>query len=225
RRARLLGAEIRENAEVIATEWSGGGFVVRMRNGLVVEGECLVNAAGAWAGAIAEHYGEPVPLVASGPQLGVTEPLPYAIEPTVSVVGAPIYFRQIARGNVIFGGGERGPAHIDTVRAYVKPHITEGQLGKVIGIAPMLAPYNLIRVWSGIEGYLPDNLPVIGASARRPGLFHAFGFCGHGFQLGPAVGAVLAELVVSGRSPTPIEPFSIGRFAEKRTRSGDARAA
>ena len=49
----------------------------------------------------------------------------------------------------------------------------------------------VIRAWSGIEGYCADMLPVIGKSETTPGLFHAFGFCGHGFQLGPGAGAVL----------------------------------
>ena len=46
------------------------------------------------------------------------------------------------------------------------------------------------------------------------GLFHAFGFCGHGFQLGPAVGAVMAELIALGRTDTPVEAFTIARFCE-----------
>ena len=69
------------------------------------------------------------------------------------------------------------------------------------------------RVWSGVEGYLPDMLPVIGWSRTTPGLVHAFGFSGHGFQLAPGVGAVVADLIVDGASQTPIESFSIERFA------------
>jgi sarcosine oxidase subunit beta len=69
------------------------------------------------------------------------------------------------------------------------------------------------RVWSGVEGYLPDMLPVIGWSRAMPGLLHAFGFSGHGFQLAPGVGAVVADLIVDGASQTPIESFSIERFA------------
>jgi sarcosine oxidase, subunit beta len=64
-----------------------------------------------------------------------------------------------------------------------------------------------------VEGYLPDMLPVIGWSRTTPGLLHAFGFSGHGFQLAPGVGAVVADLIVDGKSQTPIESFSIGRFA------------
>ncbi|MEO7493829.1 MAG: sarcosine oxidase subunit beta, partial [Massilia sp.] len=37
--------------------------------------------------------------------------------------------------------------------------------------------------------------------------------CGHGFQLGPGVGDVMAELIHTGSTSTPIEAFHIGRFA------------
>jgi sarcosine oxidase, subunit beta len=82
-------------------------------------------------------------------------------------------------------------------------------------MAPILRAAHVIRVWSGIEGYLPDMLPVIGPSGTAPGLLYAFGFCGHGFQIGPGVGAVLAEMIVDGGTRTPIAPFSIGRFARE----------
>ena len=55
-------------------------------------------------------------------------------------------------------------------------------------------------------------LPVIGPSVTTPNLFHAFGFCGHGFQLGPGVGLVLSELIADGGTPTPLAPFGIDRF-------------
>jgi len=60
---------------------------------------------------------------------------------------------------------------------------------------------------------MPDVIPVIGFSATTPNLVHAFGFSGHGFQLGPIVGEIIAELVTEGRSASPLEPFAIDRFA------------
>lgn len=59
---------------------------------------------------------------------------------------------------------------------------------------------------------MPDHNPVLGPSATVPGLFHAFGLSGAGFQIGPAVGEVLSELVVNGRSSIPIDAFGIGRY-------------
>jgi sarcosine oxidase subunit beta len=59
---------------------------------------------------------------------------------------------------------------------------------------------------------MPDDIPVIGKSRTTSGLFHAFGFSGHGFQLGPVMGVVLSELILDGTTPTPIEAFDIARF-------------
>jgi sarcosine oxidase subunit beta len=73
----------------------------------------------------------------------------------------------------------------------------------------------IIRSWTGIDGQMPDVIPVMGPSRTTPGLFHAFGFSGHGFMLGPGVGAVLAELALDGRTDTPLDGFDIGRFARQ----------
>ena len=54
---------------------------------------------------------------------------------------------------------------------------------------------------------------MIGFSSTTPRLVHAFGFSGHGFQLGPVIGPIIAELITQGQSASPLAPFAIGRFA------------
>jgi sarcosine oxidase subunit beta len=78
---------------------------------------------------------------------------------------------------------------------------------------PAFAQVQLLRVWSGIEGYTADWAPVMGPSARVAGLHYAFGFNGEGFAISPGVGEVMAELLATGQTSTPIEAFSIARFA------------
>ncbi|SFO97929.1 sarcosine oxidase subunit beta [Pseudomonas borbori] len=85
--------------------------------------------------------------------------------------------------------------------------------GGLMGAAPQMANLNIIRTWSGIESYLPDSLPIMEPSGTIDRLYYAFGFSGHGFQLGPGVGGVMAELISSGSTSTAIEPFHIRRFA------------
>jgi sarcosine oxidase subunit beta len=123
---------------------------------------------------------------------------------------------------VIIAGKPRGIANNVTNRAYVAPTSTLANMHKALEVVPSLRSLNLIRVWSGIEAGLPDNLPVIGPSLTTPGLFHAFGFSGHGFQVGPAVGVVLSELVIDGRTETAIEPFTMARFADYKGERSDA---
>jgi sarcosine oxidase subunit beta len=71
----------------------------------------------------------------------------------------------------------------------------------------------VIRTWSGMDGQMPDQIPVLGFSATTPRLVHAFGFSGHGFQLGPVIGPIIAELITAGQAASPIAPFAIERFA------------
>lgn len=209
--ARRAGAEIRERAAVVSAEKVNGGFELYTESGPTVRARAVLNCAGAWGAQIAALFGEEVPLEIITPQMVVSEPLPYVIEPVLGVGGGNLYMRQIPRGNVIFGGGD-GVADLGAGRSYVRPEATVESLKHAVHMAPLLARAHVIRVWTGLEGQTPDGLPVLGPSAVTEGLFHSFGYSGHGFQLAPAVGAILAELVVDGATQTPIEPFSIVRF-------------
>lgn len=216
RAAKRLGARIFENTRIVNAARIGEDFHVTSGDGRVFRAPVVLIAAGAWADLFTVQFGETVDLTSRGPTMSVTEPVPYSIQPAVGVFTPleeeSVYFRQIPRGNVIIGGSYRGTAHTDVCRAYVKPEYTLSQLRQVRRVAPALQRLNIIRVWSGVEGYLPDNLPVMGPSERVSGLYYAFGFSGSGFQVGPGVGETMAELIATGATSTPLEPYRIGRF-------------
>ncbi|MGX5831040.1 NAD(P)/FAD-dependent oxidoreductase [Mesorhizobium sp. 43Arga] len=214
--ARKLGATIVEDARIEKIERTETGFLVSSSRGAFAA-ECLVNSAGAWGARIAAQFGEKVPLDARGPQMGVTEPLPHRILPVVGIWtrdkdhGA--YLRQVERGNIVFGGAaERVPVDLDPGHAVADPTRLPLQLRAVARLLPAIARVAIIRTWSGCEGYVRDMLPVMGRSATTPGLFHAFGFSGHGFQLGPGVGDAMAELITTGHCETPLGDFRVDRF-------------
>src|SRR5262249_36240292 len=147
---------------------------------------------------------EAVTLRPEVPQVQVCEPSPARIGPVLGVVGGSLYLRQVARGNILFGGGE-GSANEDATLSRPLPAIAMRASALAAPLVAHVAALTVIGMWTGVDGDTADGSPVIGASPRVPGLFHAFGFCGHGFQLGPAVGAVLGELIVDGKTSTPIE--------------------
>jgi sarcosine oxidase subunit beta len=219
RAAARLGAQVIENTEIVRVEKDGGRFRVESAGGDVYHAAQLVICAGAWATRLTEQFGESAPLTVSGPQMCVTEPVPYVFKSSIGVFTSnkqeSIYFRQIPRGNIIVGGGPPGPADAVTSRASVLPRNTVGQLAQMRRLVPALAPLHVIRVWSGVESYLPDGEPVIGPSSKIDGLFYAFGFNGAGFQIGPGVGETMAELVDTGSTPIPLDKFSIQRFAKE----------
>ena len=222
RAARRAGAAVYENTRIVSVEKEGEDFRVTSEDERTFRAPTLLVTAGAWANILSAQFGEPVPLTARGPTMSVTEPVPYSIRPAVGVFTPieeeSVYFRQVLRGNIIIGGSWRGAAYPDLCRAYVEPQNTLTQMKQIRRLAPALARLNIIRVWSGIEGYLPDGLPVIGPSAQVSGLYYAFGFCGSGFQIGPGVGDVLAELIDTGATDVPLDPYRIDRFAAASVR-------
>lgn len=218
RAAVRAGAQVFENTEIVNIGKVGEDFHVSAADGRSFRAPAVLVTAGAWGDRISARFGEPVPMKAKGPQMCVTEPVPYAIAPSIGVAtDIPeeiVYFRQVARGNIVIGGGGHEPVDMVQRRAHVHPRRTLMALEQLPRVIPAFNRLNIIRVWSGIEGYMDDGRPVMGPSARIPGLYYAFGFSGHGFQLGPGVGDVMAELIHTGATSTPIGHYHIGRFAE-----------
>lgn len=216
RAAVRLGAQVFEDTRIVQAGKVGEDFELVAADGRRFRAPILLVTAGAWAGDIAGQFGEAIPLVARAPTMSVTEPVPYAIAPAIGVMTPEevetVYFRQVARGNIVIGGSCRAQSYPADYRSYVLPQNTMTQFHHVRRLAPALGRLQVIRVWSGIEGYTGDDLPVMGPSARVPGLFHAFGFSGSGFQIGPGVGETMAELIATGTTDIPLEPYAVTRF-------------
>ena len=212
RRAESLGVRFFEGTRAASLARADGVWRVATDRG-TFEAPAVVNAAGAWAGRIAEQLGEPVPMVATGLMLAITAPVAPFVKPVVGATGRPLSFKQYANGTVMIGGGQRGSADLDTNRTALDYQKLAFNARTAIDLFPRLGGAEIVRAWAGIEGMMADDIPVIGPSGTSEGVWHSFGFSAHGFQLGPVVGRIIADLVLHGATPLPIEAFSIGRFA------------
>ncbi|WP_447650786.1 NAD(P)/FAD-dependent oxidoreductase [Pseudomonas abietaniphila] len=204
------GAQVFEQAHVTEVAHDGNAFSVTTASGQRFRSPWLLNCAGAWAAQLAEQFGEPVPMRSGHPAMLVTEPLPLFMDVSTGVEGGGIYARQVARGNCVLGGGQGFP--VDPTRARPGQAAILEILRNAVELYPALAGAQAIRTWSGTEGYLPDREPVLGESSTQPGLLHGFGFAGSGFQIGPAAGEALAQIVCSGSPQIALDAFSIKRF-------------
>jgi len=95
-------------------------------------------------------------------------------------------------------------------------HVDRDFLERVIAAAvhraPVLENAEIQRGWGGLYAITPDENPIIGASPEIEGFLSAVGFSGHGFQHGPAVGRILAELITKGQTDFDLSPFAHDRF-------------
>ena len=211
RKAESLGVRFFEGTRANTLQHADGLWRVASDGG-AFEAPSIVNAAGAWAGRIAADLGEPVPMEATALMLMITAPVARFVKPVVGVVGRPLSFKQYANGTVMIGGGQRGRAELDTNRTILDYEKLAFNARTAVDVFPRMRHAEIVRAWAGIEGMMPDGVPVIGPSGTSPGVWHAFGFSAHGFQLGPIVGSIVADLVTTGYTIHPISPFTIKRF-------------
>jgi len=130
--ARAAGADLREHESVVHAETLGDGFEIATKSGLAVRANRLLNCAGGWGAEIAALFGEQVPIVPLAPQMAVTEPCPYFLEPVLGMVGGELYVRQIPRGNIILGNGGGGEVDLASGRTKVRPADTLASLADAV---------------------------------------------------------------------------------------------
>jgi sarcosine oxidase subunit beta len=78
---------------------------------------------------------------------------------------------------------------------------------------PVFEDINIMRAQAGLHSDTPDNLAILGKASGFEGVFLACGFSGHGFMHSPAIGRIMAELILNGETSFEnIELFSLERF-------------
>ena len=209
--AERLGVQIQEKSPVTRVERNGGIWSVHSSTG-VFQAPWLVNTAGAWAADFAAQVGDKVPMEAGGLMLMVTQRVAPFVKPVLGAMGRPLSFKQFDNGTVVIGGGLRCGADASKRHAMVDLSTMPKSAKTVIDLFPHLRDVTIARAWTGIEGFMPDEIPVISPSAQAENLVHAFGFSAHGFELSPIVGCIVADLVTQGSSSLPISAFRVDRF-------------
>ena len=87
---------------------------------------------------------------------------------------------------------------------------------------PAMAGAGYSRGHAGIYDVSPDSRAVMGRVPDIGGLYVAAGFSGTGFKTAPAVGAAMAELILTGRATTvDLGPFGFERLREGRPIRGE----
>ena len=129
------------------------------------------------------------------------------------------YVRPEVGGDILFGNSDLSDVEDADPDDYLN-RATEAfvdlTVDKVGSRFPGFADAAITGSYAGCYDVTPDWNPVIGTTAID-GLFVAAGFSGHGFKISPAVGRLIADLVVDGRSADPRIPesdFRLSRFAE-----------
>jgi len=208
--ARRRGVRFHEQRTVTGLLRSGDRVTgVETREG-PVHAPVIVNAAGAFAGRIGEMAGVEVPIKPFRRQLFTTHPIPaFAVEPPLTIDYHRNWYFRGELGGCLFSGPKDEDSTFNTNVDW--EHLAESVEQAVVRL-PLLAEAEIHRGWAGLYEISPDNNAILGPVPELRGFYVAGGHSGHGFQHGPIVGKLMAELILTGRTSMDISPLGIERF-------------
>jgi sarcosine oxidase, subunit beta len=175
-----------------------------------VHAPVIVNAAGAFAGLIGEMAGVDVPITPFRRQLFTTHPIPaFAAEPPLTIDYHRNWYFRGELGGCLFSGPKDEESTFNTNVDW--EHLAESVEQAVVRL-PILAEAEIHRGWAGLYEISPDNNAILGPVPELQGFYVAGGHSGHGFQHGPIVGKLMAELILAERTSIDIGALGIERF-------------
>ncbi len=219
--ARAAGVRIHQGANVtgllIEHDKVAG---VQLADGAEIAADTVVVATGVWTQPFLSPYGVDVPIRVVREQL-------VTITPGVEIGSVPVfsdlvslqYIRPELGGEVLFGNSDLSDvedADPDDYLNRATEAFVEDTVERVGTRFPGFTDAAITGSYAGCYDVTPDWNPVISRTDLE-GLVVAAGFSGHGFKIAPAVGRLIADLVVDGRSADPRIPekdFRLSRFTE-----------
>lgn len=215
RAAQAAGVAFRIGDPALGVDRHGDLWRVRVGSDTVAAA-FVINASGGWGADVASWVGDRIPVVPEAPMMMVTARVAPFLTPVVGLASRKLSLKQMENGTVVIGGGRR--AAIDTETKAARLDVARQAEGArtVAEVFPHMRYVPITRMWCGVEGNTPDGLPVIGLSPSAPDFLHVCGFSGHGFQLSPIMGQLVAEWIIDGKPSLSLAAFAAERFTVER---------
>lgn len=227
--ARARGARLWSHTRVNDIRTHGDKIVAVVTDRGIVAAPTVVNAAGAWAPAIARMADVHLAVKPRRGIVLVTEPVALRVRGTLFSTRYLMSKRPVAKASseaseVSFTGGlvlartAAGNFLIGSSRDDVgfdvqaPPEIVEFIAQEAVRILPSLSSVSLIRAYAGFRPLTPDGLPIIGAVPGLGGLVLATGHEGDGIALAPWTGKAVAALVANEKPSETLALFGLERF-------------
>jgi sarcosine oxidase subunit beta len=216
--AQRMGVEIAWGEEAVDAERAGSGRItalVTTRRRIATE--AVVNAAGAWAGVFGAACGLDVPVTPLRRQVALTQStrvLPESMPMTIFTDDG--FHLRVRDGRVLLlwpTPGLPGRPFDATVDGDWIAAVSQ----KAHTRLPVLrsVPVDRDGSWAGLYEMSPDKHAILGVHPDCENLFLINGSSGHGVMHAPALGHLLAEIILDGKATT-IDTHGLRpeRFAE-----------
>ncbi len=209
--ARRLGVDIYTKTQVVDIKTQGHRVTgVVTAKGEVIEAPVVVNAAGPYGALIGKMVGLDIPLYPERHQILVTEPVEMFLPCMVISFTHGTYFKQTPHGSLLMGVGD--PEHeVKDFNEEATWQFLKDVAKKITFHLPILKEVRVVRQWSGLYDITPDHQAILGDTDIE-GLYLDIGWSGHGLQLGPVVGKLMAQVIAGEKPEIDISVLHLNRF-------------
>jgi len=218
RLARDHGATVRLQSEVTGIAPAADGWELAIGDHRLRAG-AVVNAAGCWAGEVGRLAGIQTPVTPARRMIFLTGPRPDRPIAPLTVDAATGFYYRSEGDRLLFG--RSNPDEVPGFATGIDWDWLEPTMEAAMARFPWFAGEELDRraSWYGYYEMTPDHNAILGAAGDSPTWIHASGFSGHGVQHAAAVGEVVRDELLHGRSRSiDIDPLRDHRFAEGHRR-------
>jgi len=219
--ARMGGAKIFEETEVVGINKENGCVTGVVTNKGEIKAEIVVNCAGLWGRQLGKLAGVNVPLQAAEHYYLLTQPIEgvHSDLPIIEDFERYSYFREEVGGLLVgffepiaapwgvdgipkdFAFGEINPDW-DRMMPYI-----EIAMGRV----PVVKNAGIHKFFCGPESFTPDGGPLLGEAPELKNFFVAAGFNSLGILQSGGVGKIMAQWIVNGYCPVESQHIDIAR--------------
>jgi sarcosine oxidase subunit beta len=177
----------------------------------------VVNAAGAWAAQVASRAGVDLPVSPLRRQVAITYPSALLPEEMPMTIFAEDGFHlRVREGRILLLWPDQ-PQVADPFDVTVEDTWLDEVTRRARERVPCLAEAAIDRAscWAGLYEMSPDRHALLGLAAGMQNFYLVNGSSGHGVMHSPALGQLLAEIILDGQAST-LDTFALrpGRFAE-----------
>ena len=223
-RAKALGATVMLDTRVTALQAKGG----RISGVVTDKGElaagAVVIAAGPWTPFLTRMIGLELPITSSRHEVAVYQrPASFNRQVVFGDFKEQVYMRPETGGLMLVGGIENIEDTVDpdNYSEKIEFDTIADFAERVSRRYPVMATGVSAGGWASLYDITPDWHPIMGPLPDVAGLYCTAGGSGHGFKLAPAVGEMMAELIVNGSKPeADINLFFFERFSQGRLITG-----
>ena len=195
------------NDRATGISWSGDLAVgVRTAKGEVAC-HAVVIATGPWSRQIGEWTGLNVPVTPLKGQIVRLEGLSPPLEYHAAGPGAVV---QKADGKLWVAATEEEAGFDLSTTAEARQSL----LDRAARVLPAVTQARILEQTACLRPRTPDALPILGKVPERDNVYLATGGGKKGVLLAPAMGVVLADLIMRGETRLPIDDFAPARFAD-----------